>query len=477
MMPVRGHPGLRPNSNSTHQVVRARANPRPPSTWPSSLLMCAGLVVTYSLLPDTGAIAIFRAAAIGASLAIGVGFWMEVKDVRSLFRTDVLMIVSLFGLTLVEFFFPQEVIKGMVSSKAALQGVQALFLGFSGLIIGRNFGPKSKASLGVGAVKISARTQFSLFIVLFFIGYLNMLVAVDFNIIELVNQMMQPRFTQSWSRGSLGGWNVLLGEFSGLLLYLVPALAGAIFASASQYGFGQKAFVIFGLVFTLFYGFSSGTRNVFAIYLVLFVATYVLLRPRISWRVVTIICTIVAALLYFAAYYMLQFRTVGLENYIEYGGAAGGGFREETLFIDNNLPVISLLTEVFPRSIPFLGSEFASYAILHPVPRAIWPSKPEHLSVEPAEALGLSGVTISSTFVGEAYMMGGYVAVVAVGLLLGWLAGWWNRFGSNLDSNVSVALYASGFFAALLSMRSIVWTTTAMLPTVAIWLYARSRKV
>ena len=233
--------------------------------------------------------------------------------------------------------------------------------------------------------------------------------------------------------------------------------------------------VILGLLLTLFYGFSSGTRNVFCVYIIIFAVTYLLLKRDITWTRVIFLSCVVAGTAYFASYYMLQFRKVGLDSYIEVSGEIEG-WKKETLFIDYNLPVISQLTEVFPDRIDYLGSEVASFAILHPVPRALWPSKPERLSVAAEDALGLSGLTLSSTFVGEAYMMGGYSAILIVGLLLGWLASWWNRFGLDLRSNASVILYASGFFAALISMRSINWTTTAMLPTFAIWLYLKWRR-
>jgi hypothetical protein len=172
---------------------------------------------------------------------------------------------------------------------------------------------------------------------------------------------------------------------------------------------------------------------------------------------------------------MLQFRQVGLAYYLESGGLAAGP-AEETLLIDNNLPVISELTGIFPDTIQYLGLEVPYYAIVRPVPRALWPSKPEGLSVEIADALNLHGLTVSATFVGEAYMMGGYLAIIAVGLLLGWLSGWWNRFGRDLRSNLNVALYASGFFATMLAMRSMLWLTTAMLPTLALWLYIKTRQ-
>jgi hypothetical protein len=200
-----------------------------------------------------------------------------------------------------------------------------------------------------------------------------------------------------------------------------------------------------------------------------------LLKENITWKRVVVVSCVSAGALFLAAYFMLQFRQVGLGSYVGTGGNAEG-WRRETLFIDNNLPVISLLTDAIPQRYDYLGLELASFAVLHPIPRVLWPSKPEGLSVSAEAALGLRGLTLSSTFVGEAYMMGGYPAILMVGLLFGWLAGWWNRFGLDLRSNANVVLYASGFFAAVISMRSILWTTTAMLPTFVIWFYMKRQR-
>jgi oligosaccharide repeat unit polymerase len=443
------------------------------STGAASVVMCAGLAITYLVLPEGGPVAIYRTAAIGAALAIGLGVFLEAQGVRSLIRTDLLMLVALFGLTLLEFFFPQEAVEHMVTAQSATQGVEALFLGFCGLIIGRNFTPKSRPiAPSAMLVQWSPATLFRVYVVILCLGYLYMLWAVGFDPVELVNQMLRPRFSQPWQRGQLGGWQELLYEFCELLLYLVPAVAGSILANPSRFAILQKAVVVSGLGLTLFYGFSSGTRNVFCIYLVLFVTSYILNKGNMTWKRVIVLSSVTAALLYLAAYHMLAFRTVGLGEY----GRETEGYNKETLFIDNNLPTISRLTDVFPNRYAYLGSELVFWSILHPVPRALWPSKPEKLSVSAEEALGMSGLTLSSTFVGEAYMVGGYPAILIVGLLFGWLGAWWNRFGLNLRSNVGLILYASGFFAAMLSMRSTIFTTTAMLPTFAIWLYAKRQR-
>lgn len=440
----------------------------------SSIVMLLGLAVTYLFLPTGSAVSVFHTAAIGAAFAIGLGFLVEAKNVRSLIRTDVLMILGLFGLTLIEFFFPQEALRGMLTASSATRGVEALFLGFAGIIVGRHFVSSPRApSIMMPTVDWNAKTLFRIYLVAFFAGFIHMLWSVGFDPIELVTQMLRPRFSQPWSRGALGGALDMLAVLANLLLYLVPAIAGAALAQPARFTPFQKTIFVLGLLFTLFSGFASGTRNVFCLYVIIFVIAYVLRRPNITWKRVTLLSAMAAALLYLAAYYMLQFRTVGLENYIEHGHAAGAGYRKETLFIDNNLPVISRLTDLFPDRYNYVGMEFAIFALLRPVPRALWPSKPEKLSLSTEDALGLEGLTISSTFVGEAYMMGGLIAVAIVGLILGGLAGWWNRFGLQLNSNVAIVLYASGFFAAVISMRSLLFATTAMLPTIALWLYAK----
>jgi hypothetical protein len=72
--------------------------------------------------------------------------------------------------------------------------------------------------------------------------------------------------------------------------------------------------------------------------------------------------------------------------------------------------------------------------------------------------------------------MGGYPAVLMVGLLFGWLGSWWDRLGRDLRSNLGIIIYASGFLTAVGSMRSFLFTTTTLIPTVALWLYMKWRQ-
>ena len=85
----------------------------------------------------------------------------------------------------------------------------------------------------------------------------------------------------------------------------------------------------------------------------------------------------------------------------------------------------------------------------------------------------MRGLTISCTFVGEAYMAGGLLAVVLISLFFGALAERWNRVGSNSNLRYAQLLYVSGFLCAVIAMRSMLSMVPFMLPTIALWLYGK----
>jgi oligosaccharide repeat unit polymerase len=242
-----------------------------------------------------------------------------------------------------------------------------------------------------------------------------------------------------------------------------------VFARREDYTTSQKLVVCAILALTLFYGFSGGTRSIFITYLLTFASGYLLFKRNLKiWQVagygaVFIFLTLIAV------YFMLEFRTVGLANY------SVAERKSETLFVDNNIIVISRLTDVFPEKEGYLGGEIPYNALIRPIPRAIWPGKPEGLSLGIEEALGAEGLTLAATFIGESYMSGGFLGVVIASVLLGAIAGWWNRMGHDLESDFNLLLYVSGFFAAALSMRSILQVVPALLPTLALWIYGKVR--
>lgn len=445
--------------------ARAGATSQNPAT--PTVIMVAGLAVTWVVLPSTDPEAIFDTAAIGVGVALASATAVEAfAGVRALIRTDNLMLWVFYGLTLLEFLFPQPDVNSSVTVDAATNGTAVVLLGFLGMVVGRHL--VSAQSNPVSPVDFKPAHLFGLFLFAFFIGYLHIFLAVNFNLIEMIEQMARPRFSQSWGRGKFGDISALFYELS-LLIYLLPPIAGFIFARAKQFSAMQKSFVILVLALTFFYAFASGTRNILGTYVISMFGSYALSKPDLNLKRMLLVGVPLAALLLFASTLMLEFRSAGI------GSLATRERHYNTLYIDHNIVNISNLTNVFPDAVDYLGFEIPYQSIIKPIPRAFWPGKPDGLSTSIEAALGsYDGVTtLACTFAGEAYMSYGLVGVLIAGLCFGAAAGRWNQVGQRDNSSFSQVLYASGFLCAAMSMRSLLTMVPFMLPTLAMWVIGR----
>lgn len=426
-----------------------------------------GLMVTslYVEANTPSTLAHGYAVGVAASFALSLAIDFR-RDFRNLIRTDLMAISSLYFLTLFEFLLPQTTFDTMVTLSELKPALTACLVGFAGLAIGRHFAPHATRDFqGLLRREVSPNVLISIFTVGLVGGYFHMLLAVDFDFLLMLDYFMAPRFSQPWSRGRFGDWKALLGEF-GMVVYLVPPIAGIVLANRARYNSRQLAYVAVGFLFTLFYGFSSGTRNIFATYLATFLVAYVFSYDTKRKKELIAVSAITAALMLAATVVMLEFRNIGFTNYLEDYKEIREAKKETEFFVDYNLYVIAKLVDIFPQRYDYLGFQIPYLAIIRPIPRALWPGKPEGMSVSIEDAVGVEGLTLASSFVGEAYMSGGTVGVFLTGLAFGGIAGWWNRLGQNGNSPFGHLIFASGFFAAVISMRSMFVFTTAILPTI-----------
>jgi oligosaccharide repeat unit polymerase len=433
----------------------------------STALILIGLAATRLILPSDSAGDIFTVAAIGVGVALSIATIIEgTTGIRNLIRVDILILWVLYGLTFLEFLFPQPAVDGLLSTAAAVSGTDAVLIGFAGLAVGRHLVPRPKSRNLSAFMDLRPAYIFLLFVVATLLGYLHILIAVNFDPFEMVRQMSLPRFSQSWGRGQYGDAYALLFEI-GALIYLIPPIAGLIYARPKEYGLTQKAFCTVVLILTLYYGFSSGTRNVFVTYVITLVGSYCLAKRQFTLRQALVLGVPTLVLLLLATVYMLEFRSVGLSNF-------SVTEENQSFFVDLNIVNVSRLTEVFPDSIEFLGLEIPFNAVIRPIPRVLWPDKPVGLSVTIESALAASaGMTLSCTFIGEAYMAGGLLAVLLFSLGFGVAAELWNRVVSNSNAQFVHLLYVSGFLCAALAMRSMLSMVPLMLPTLALWLFGK----
>ena len=332
---------------------------RAPPKLASTRTIVFGLLATYIVYgaeaaDSAGTIFSISAFGVGLSLCLATGI-EGMAGVRSLIRVDLLILWMLYGLTFLEFLFPQPKIDTLVSAASAMNGTNAVLVGFAGLAIGRHLIPKRNNSRQRSTfIDLLPRDVFLLFVLTTLLAYFHIFLAVNFDPFEALRQMSLPRGWQSWGRGKYGDAYALLYE-AGAVIYLIPPIAGFVFAHSKQYNGFQKGMVTGVLLLTFYYGFAGGTRSVFAIYVITFLGMYFLAKPKVKMRQVLLAGVPTLALLLFATVYMLEFRTVGISNF---------SFPEQengTFFVDQNIVIVSRLTELFPRLYTnFLVSKFPS---------------------------------------------------------------------------------------------------------------------
>lgn len=405
----------------------------------------------------------------GVGVSILVNLLLDCrKGIRNLFRADTMCLISLYALTLAEFLSPQEAFNSRITLNQASLALNVICIGFVGLAAGRHLvKPKPMQIESLNFSGVSNKTLFYLFLIATIIGYLHILISVDFDIVRLFHEMIAPRFHQSWGRGRLGNWTSLLSELA-LFQLVIPPLTGLIINRRRTFGKLRLSIVLLIFLSTVFLGFSSGSRNVFVAHLSTFLLTYLLtLRKNTLWN--TLIPVFLSTVLVLVgSYHMLEFRTVGLRSYVEnrvYATDAG----RDTLAVDYNLAPLGLLVDEFSERKNFLGPEVIAWSLIKPIPRALWPGKPEGLSISIEESVGAGkGYTVAATYLGESFMMAGSAGVFFVSVFFGALAAWWNRLGLQKHSGYAMVVYSLGFFVAVITMRSMFWLTTIMLPIVAL---------
>ena len=446
-----------------------------------TVLLLIGVLLTRSTLDATAvsSYALARHAAIGIGLSFAISLLVDfTHGSRNMLRADAMGLLAIYGLIFAEFLVPQKEFDSyarITSIRVALDGI---FVGIAAFAIGRHLLLRPRFTRSPALLSPTPPDLLiKLFWASFCLGFLHQWLAVGFNPIMWFDEMMGARFSQEWSRGRLGDWKALLYEV-GMLIYVLPPLGAVILARRKLYSGLTVALVAAATLLVFFYGFTTGTRNIFAVYVITFTIAF---SYYVKGRDKTKTAAIFAAsfvVIYLSINTMLEFRNIGFKAWVQ-GSESPYIDERENLFVDYNLLNFSNITEEFGTDAhPYLGMQVPYLALVRPIPRALWKGKPEGLSTTIEEALeveeeGAAGVTISVTFIGEAYLAGGFFAIIIAGLALGAFSGWWNHLASPKFSDLGVLIYASGFFSASIAVRSLFTFTTAILPTLALFFFAR----
>ncbi|WP_016953286.1 hypothetical protein [Anabaena sp. PCC 7108] len=445
------------------------------ATFLGTVVFISSLIVAFvNISLDQTPSLMANQVAISVLVGIALSIWSDsTRGLRNLFRADLASIVALYFLTLIEFLYPQTKFDQLLTSEQTAYALYVLLVGFAGIAIGRHitlFKPVPPSFLDFSNIPDNA--LFRIFLISAFLAYFYVFITVEFNPIKLIEAELGPRFAVPWGRGRLGDWRVFLSELK-LFSYAIPPLAGIIWNRRQSFRSWQIFVVFIIFAFTFFDGFAGGTRNIFGAYIATFLGGYLLTIQRPNLLNVTAPIAVMGYAMVFATRHMLGFREMGISRYLETAAYASQKV-QGTLSVDYNLHTIGLLVDAFPNKHDFLGLELLFVFATKPIPRVLWPDKPEGLSISIEEVVGADGWTVASTYVGESYMMGGMLAVLLISVCLGILATWWSRTAAFHTTGYGIVVNALGFFTAAVSMRSLIIFTTSMLPILGLIFFAKT---
>ncbi len=307
--------------------------------------------------------------------------------------------------------------------------------------------------------EFSVNTYFALAIACFVLGMLNFAIPCNFNISEMVYYLGQERWAAPWGRGQLGGWDAFLDHLQ-YFGYLLPVLTVVIGRRAGVRNARTIVCVAMSVVVSLFLA-QSGSRRVIGVVAGMALILWVLDQHRL--RVKHLLMTVVAILaLLLTLQVMLEYRNVGLGVLVGNGEIPSGRFEkrqileEKHLRVDDNFYRLCQIIQLIPDSHPFVFHRYLVYVIVRPVPRVFWPEKPVDPGFDLPTALGVQGLSLSYSVIGELYMSLGFIGIALGGWFYGRVASTASGLLARCNTQGALVIYSIVVMALFSGMRSIL---------------------
>ena len=126
----------------------------------------------------------------------------------------------------------------------------------------------------------------------------------------------------------------------------------------------------------------------------------------------------VGSLLFFLQL-MVEYRGVGFQEIYKTGEIE---LKRDKLHVDDNFLRLSQIIDLVPDKYPFVYQQQIVYVMVRPIPRVFWPDKPIDAGFDLTSAVGLSGLSLSTSVIGEFYLSWGFVFVLVGAWFYGKLA-------------------------------------------------------
>jgi len=250
-----------------------------------------------------------------------------------------------------------------------------------------------------------------------------------------------------WGRAQLGGWDAFLDQMQ-YFGYVLPSLTALLI---SRRGFNLQAWFSIALsgVMIAFLA-QGGGRRIIGVTVGAAIIVWIQAQETINVRRLTLAAAAAVGLLA-GMQFMLNIRTVGYEEF-----AFRGTTEYDYLHVDDNFLRLSQVIQIVPAERPHVGFQQLWFTVVRPVPRVFWPGKPVDPGFDLPSIVGMKGVSLSTSIIGEWYLGFGWIGVVLGGWLHGRLARTANVLRDNPEYRTNPIVYGLAVMVLVSGMRSML---------------------
>jgi oligosaccharide repeat unit polymerase len=308
--------------------------------------------------------------------------------------------------------------------------------------------------LALASTSLDSRMAWKLVPICFVIGMFNYAYSVNFDIPVMFSYLGMNRWEVPWARGQLGGWSSFIDQLP-YFGYVLPSLTAVLLV---RRGFSVTTLlaVAMSVVMLLFLA-QGGGRRIIGVTCGAALIVWVQLQPKLNVRKMVMIGAAVIGLLW-VMQFMLNVRTVG---YAEF--SMRGQSEYDYLHVDDNFLRLAQVIEIVPAERDYVYQQQIVFTLVRPVPRVFWPNKPVDPGFDLPSEVGLRGVSLSTSIIGEWYVSFGWFGVLLGGWLHGRLSGAANALRQAGGHNPIVfALAVMVLVSGMRSMQDLVIMSYAL---------------
>jgi oligosaccharide repeat unit polymerase len=307
---------------------------------------------------------------------------------------------------------------------------------------------------------LETQTIMRLVVACFLLGMLNFVYAVDFDIPLMFSYLGGNRWAAPWTRGQLGGWSSFIDQMP-YFGYVLPSLTALLIARRGLWRASSLFAVACSIIMLLFLS-QGGGRRIIGITVGAALLVWVQSHPGIRLKNIIVVGVGTIAMAW-ASQFLLNIRSVGLETFLEQGSEV------DYLHIDDNFLRLAQVIDLVPEDHPHVGWRQLTFTLVRPVPRVFWPDKPVDPGFDLTSAVGMKGLTITMSIIGEWYLSFGWLAIAFGGWFHGRLAKAADGLRVHGQTSQNPIVYALVVMVLVAGMRSMVDLVVMSYALVAWW--------